>query len=179
VTCGKKSFRENILFTHHGLSGPAALQASLYWNPGKEILVDLLPDMDLFAELLEKKKSGSKMEMKTIISGCLSKKLAACLTELYFPKKHLPLHQIADQDLKTFAHTLKNWTLTPASTVGYDKAEVTRGGVFTDELSSKTMEAKKVSGLYFIGEVVDVTGWLGGYNFQWAWSSGWAAGQVV
>ena len=179
VTCKGISFRENILFTHFGLSGPAMLQASLYWRPGEALFLDLLPDLDAAAWLLEKKKEGCKMEMKNLLTAYFPKSFAEQFTELYFPQKKTPLIEIADKALREFAVLLKNWKITPTETVGYDKAEVTRGGVSTDELSSKTMESKKILGLYFIGEVVDVTGWLGGYNFQWAWSSGWVAGQYV
>jgi hypothetical protein len=178
VTCNGISFRENILFTHKGLSGPAILQASLYWTPKSPIFIDLFPDTDIAAWLIEKKKEGSKAEVKTLLGAFLSKSAADYFTKLYFQKSE-PLIQVPDQALKTFGALLKKWEIVPAATVGYQKAEVTRGGVSTDELSSKTMESKKVSGLYFIGEVVDVTGWLGGYNFQWAWASGWTAGQYV
>ncbi len=179
VTCDGISFRENILFTHQGLSGPAALQASLYWRPKSPIVIDLLPDHDMAEWFLEKKKEGSRAEVKSLLATFLTKSFSERLTELYLPHKNSPLSQIPDQELKDFSFRLKSWTIIPERTVGYQKAEVTRGGVSTEELSSKTMESKKVPGLYFIGEVVDVTGWLGGYNFQWAWSSGWAAGQCV
>ncbi len=179
ITCNGRSFRENILLTHHGLSGPAALQASLYWKPGLMIEIDLLPEHDIARHFLSKKRGGSRMEMATLLATFLPRNLAERLTGLHFPHKKAPLIGISDQALKDFAGILKNWRILPEGTVGYNKAEVTRGGVSTDELSSKTMESKKVPGLYFIGEVVDVTGWLGGYNFQWAWSSGWVAGQYV
>jgi len=164
ITSNEVSFRENILFTHSGLSGPAALQASLHWN--------------VFDWFLEHKRRGNRSTVKNLLSELLASRLATKLCEIGFPSQ-LPLPQVSEEALKDFCAHLHAWKIVPAGTVGYNKAEVTRGGVDTDELSSKTLEAKKVPGLHFIGEVVDVTGWLGGYNFQWAWASGWAAGQVV
>ncbi len=181
LKCGNVSFRENILFTHVGLSGPAALQASLYWEKGKPIHLNLFPDEPkdgLFGWFLAQKKSGDRSEIKTLLARFLPKRLADRLSDLELPP-HASLHSIAENNLEDFCNKLVDLTLIPESTVGYNKAEVTKGGVDTKELSSQTMEARKAKGLYFIGEVVDVTGWLGGYNFQWAWSSGWAAGQVV
>ena len=178
ITSGLVSFRENLLFTHSGLSGPAALQASLHWKKGEPIFIDLLPEVDFFKLLLNRKKEGSRSLLKNILAELLPNRFSDRFSELYCPST-LPLAQISEKDLETFCNKLHNWTLVPSGTVGYSKAEVTRGGVDTDELSSKTMESKKVPGLYFIGEVVDVTGWLGGYNFQWAWASGWASGQAV
>jgi predicted Rossmann fold flavoprotein len=177
ATCRRTSFRENILFTHRGLSGPAILQASLYWHQGDPITIDLSPDCDLAAWFSEAKRQGEKTELKTLLASRLPKRLAEKLCDLHLPSK--PLAQLADKALASFADRLHRWTVTPSGTEGFKKAEVTRGGVDTDELSSKTMETKKVPGLYFIGEVVDVTGQLGGYNFQWAWASGFAAGQAV
>ncbi|MDE3035453.1 MAG: NAD(P)/FAD-dependent oxidoreductase [Nitrospirota bacterium] len=177
VTSRGHSFRENILFTHGGLSGPAILQASLYWHQGDPITIDLLPDLDPATWLLEAKRQGEKAELKTLLASRLPKRLAEKLCALYLSSK--PVGQLADKDLEAFAQRLHRWTVMPSGTEGFKKAEVTRGGVDTNELSSQTMEAKKVPGLYFIGEVVDVTGQLGGYNFQWAWASGWAAGQAV
>ena len=177
VTCAKASFRENILFTHRGLSGPAILQVSSYWNPGDSILIDLLPDLDALRWLSETKSEGGKMELKNLLAQRLPKRFAEIWCETYAPMK--PLHEIPDRVLSEIASRLHRWEVFPESTEGYDKAEVTRGGVSTDELSSKTLEAKKVPGLFFIGEVVDVTGHLGGHNFQWAWASGFAAGQSV
>jgi predicted Rossmann fold flavoprotein len=181
VTCQGVSFREAVLFTHVGLSGPAALQASLYWEPGKPLSIDLLPHMS--AEALtrffaDKRSSGSRADVDTALAALLPKRVAErfCAMAGVPPK---PLAQQTAATLERLGQTLKPWVVAPNSTVGYRTAEVTRGGVDTEELSSKTMESKKVAGLYFIGEVVDVTGWLGGYNFQWAWSSGWAAGQAV
>jgi len=181
VTCNKAVFRENLLFTHAGLSGPAALQASLYWEPDDPVLINFLPEFE--AERLEqwflrKKEKGVKSEVKTLLGELLPQRLAETLCALELPP-HVNLLQLSGKRISDFCRLLQSFTLTPTSTIGYGKAEVTRGGVDTDELSSKTMESRKVPGLYFIGEVVDVTGQLGGYNFQWAWSSGWAAGQAV
>ncbi|MFM8551600.1 MAG: NAD(P)/FAD-dependent oxidoreductase [Nitrospiraceae bacterium] len=177
VTCRRASFRENILFTHRGLSGPAILQASLYWQQGDPITITLLPDLDKTAWLLDAKRQGEKTELKTLLASHLPKRLAEIFCARYLPSK--PLGQLSDKDLASFAQRLHQWVVRPSGTEGFKKAEVTRGGVDTGELSSKTMEAKKVPGLYFVGEVVDVTGQLGGYNFQWAWASGFAAGQAV
>lgn len=178
ITTNGISFRENILFTHSGLSGPASLQASLHWYPGDQVIIDLLPDQKAFEWFLAKKKQGHRAIVRNLLSELLPARLADLLAEKHFPNT-LPLPQVSEKALETFCQLLHAWTFTPSGTVGYGKAEVTRGGVDTDELSSKTMEARNVPGMYFIGEVVDVTGWLGGYNFQWAWASGWAAGQVV
>jgi predicted Rossmann fold flavoprotein len=159
--CGKASFREAMLFTHRGLSGPAILQISSYWQPGQEITIDLLPDIEDAAQFLkERRHARPKAELRTILAEVIPQRLANVLAE-------------------TGTDRLNDWRVVPTGTEGYAKAEVTVGGVDTDGLSSKTMEAKKVPGLYAIGEAVDVTGWLGGYNFQWAWSSGWAAGDAV
>lgn len=176
IQCNKVSFRENILFTHAGLSGPAALQASLHWNPGDSIAINLLPDLKATEWLRKHKKQNTRTEMKNLLSQILPRRFAEKFCELYF-NTSLPLAQVPESTLEEFGNRLNHWELFPEKTVGYSKAEVTRGGVNTDEVSSKTMESKKVPGLYFIGEVLDVTGWLGGYNFQWAWASGWAAGQ--
>lgn len=179
MTAGGKSFRENILFTHAGISGPAALQASLHWYPGQTVVVDFLPETDLFALFKIQKDLGNKSLLKNFLSEHLSARLVEKLCEAHFPMAGLPLPQVPEKTFLEFSELLHAWTFTPSGTVGYNKAEVTRGGVDTDDLSSKTMEAKRVPGLFFIGEVVDVTGWLGGYNFQWAWASGAAAGEVV
>jgi predicted Rossmann fold flavoprotein len=181
ITCGKASFRENILFTHAGLSGPAALQASLYWNKDNTLRINFIPSQTLEKLLkwfLQQKKGGSKSEMKTLLKEWIPTRLADRLCELELSDR-ATVHTLTDKKLEDFCKKIQDYTFIPEATIGYSKAEVTRGGVDTDELSSKTMESKKVAGLYFIGEVVDVTGWLGGYNFQWAWSSGWAAGQEV
>ncbi len=178
IECNGKSFRENILFTHSGLSGPAALQASLHWNKGDEVRIDLLPDTRAMDWFLAKKRQGNRAIVRNLLSELLPSRLADRLCALHFPSE-LPLPQVSEKALETFCSRLHDWRIRPSGTVGYGKAEVTRGGVDTDELSSKTLESKKIPGLFFIGEVVDVTGWLGGYNFQWAWASGWAAGQAV
>ena len=177
------NFRENILFTHAGLSGPATLQASLHWNEGDQVHFNLVPEINSLEWFLSKKKSGNKSLVKNLLSELIPSRLADRFMEIYFPPSSpihtMPLAQVPDQPIKELCARLHDWVIIPAGTVGYNKAEVTRGGVDTDELSSKTMESKKVAGLYFIGEVVDVTGWLGGYNFQWAWASGAAAGEVI
>jgi predicted Rossmann fold flavoprotein len=173
-----KVFREAILFTHAGLSGPATLQASLHWYSGDTVTVDLLPELDVFDWFMKKKKAGTKSIVRNLLSEVLPSRLSERFCELYF-KDTRPLPDVSEKELKVFCGILKAWSFIPRDTVGYSKAEVTRGGVDTDELSSKTLECKKIPGLFFIGEVVDVTGWLGGYNFQWAWASGAAAGAVV
>ena len=178
-----KSFRENILFTHAGLSGPATLQASLHWNDGDEVKFNLVPETDALEWFLSRKKSGNKSLMKNLLSELIPSRLADRFMEVYFesssPVHTMPLAQVPDQAIKDLCSHLHEWTIIPSGTVGYSKAEVTRGGVDTDELSSKTLESKKVPGLFFIGEVVDVTGWLGGYNFQWAWASAAACASAV
>ncbi len=173
VRCGRARFREALLFTHRGLSGPAILQVSSYWKPGQEIVVDLLPDLDAASFLKERKRTRPKAELRTVLAEILPQRLAQSRAP-----EGLMANQ-RDRDLEAQATRLKAWTFVPTGTEGYAKAEVTLGGIDTDGLSSKTMEAKKVPGLFAIGEAVDVTGWLGGYNFQWAWSSGWVAGESV
>ncbi len=176
VTCKKATFRENILFTHTGLSGPASLQASLYWHKGEALKFDLLPQFDAEKWLSRIKTShNNKVELKNVLSEKLPKRFAEKFAQLM--NMNRPINQLNEKQISDLAQHLHEWTLHPSGTVGYRKAEVTRGGVDTKQLSSQTMEAKKVPGLYFIGEVVDVTGQLGGYNFQWAWASGFAAGQ--
>jgi predicted Rossmann fold flavoprotein len=177
VRANDTSFEEAILFTHRGLSGPAVLQASSYWHEGETISVNLVPKGDLLGALQKHRQTDGRKALTTVLSQHLPSRLVDYLNG------ELPLQgNIADQSdtkLASLCETLSNWTLTPAGSEGYRTAEVTLGGVDTDMLSSKTMAAKSVPGLYFIGECVDVTGWLGGYNFQWAWSSGWAAGQAI
>ncbi len=174
------SFGENILFTHRGLSGPAVLQLSNYWQLGESISINLLPNMDMTAWLKEQKQQHPKSLLRTQLAPHLAKSLVLELQTLCWPSwAETPLAEIPDAALTTIAEHLHQWQLKPSGTEGYRTAEVTLGGVVTNELSSKTMESKKQAGLYFIGEVVDVTGWLGGFNFQWAWSSGFAAGQFV
>ena len=175
VSCSGISFRENILFTHKGLSGPAILQISSYWNEGDEVTIDLLPGIDVEQLIIEHKPN--KTELVNILAKFFPKRFAEKWCEVNFPSK--PANRITEKEISTLSELLHGWKVVPRGTEGFGKAEVTKGGIDTNELSSKTMEAKKVSGLYFIGEVVDVTGWLGGYNFQWAWASGFAAGQYV
>ncbi len=174
---GKAAFREAMLFTHRGLSGPAILQASSYWREGQPITLDLTPDRDATAVLLAGKRARPKAEAKTILGDLLPARLAAAMAALHLPPR--TIGEIGDGDLRKLGALLKAWALKPSGTEGYAKAEVTLGGVDTEALSSQTMMAKDVPGLFFIGEAVDVTGWLGGYNFQWAWSSGWAAGEAA
>ncbi|MDO8926547.1 MAG: NAD(P)/FAD-dependent oxidoreductase [Sideroxyarcus sp.] len=175
VSFGKHSFRENLLFTHRGLSGPAILQISSYWEPGEPLDIDLLPDHDM-REIFAQQR-GSKMLLGNFLAQYLPKRLADIVAMKW--AQNLPLNQCADKELRALADKLKHWQITPTGTLGYSKAEVTCGGVDTRALSSKTMECNDVPGLFFIGEVMDVTGQLGGYNFQWAWASGYAAGQAV
>jgi hypothetical protein len=177
VSCNGQSFRENILFTHRGLSGPAILQISSYWQPGDVIEIDLLPHLDLPAWLAEQQAARPNSELKTLLAELFTKKMANLLADSWFVSK--PMKQYSPTELKEIASRLARWQLVPAGTEGYRTAEVTLGGVSTDEVSSKTMESLKSPGLYFIGEVLDVTGHLGGFNFQWAWASGYAAGQYV
>src|SRR5687768_8429509 len=175
VRSNGKEFRENVLVTHRGMSGPAILQVSSYWKPGSPIEIDLLPDQDALKLLSE--HETSETSLAKLLSQFLPKRFAQAWCELNFPSK--PLNQYTRRQLSEIATKLHHWKVIPSGTEGYKKAEVTAGGVSTNELSSQTMEARNISGLYFIGEVVDVTGQLGGYNFQWAWASGFAAGQFV
>jgi len=177
VSIGKRSFRENIIFTHRGLSGPAILQISSYWREGQALTLNLLPDLDVETFLLGRPKARPKAELKTILGEVLPHRLAQSLTTTFFTSA--PIGGMSPKILKNIAAQLTAWVVTPSGTEGYTKAEVTLGGVDTRALSSKTMEATDVRGLFIIGEALDVTGWLGGYNFQWAWSSGWAAGSAV
>ncbi|MBE0407301.1 NAD(P)/FAD-dependent oxidoreductase [Psychrobacter sp. AOP22-C1-22] len=178
------SFKLPLLFTHRGLSGPAMLQLSNYWHIGETISINLLPDSDVTALLLAHKKSHPKQLIRTVLAdytdGALPKKLLAALqTHLWEDIKDTELANIKDERLIELGATLNGWQLKPSGTEGYRTAEVTRGGIKTDEVSSKTMQSNYQDGLYFIGEVLDVTGWLGGYNFQWAWASGFVCGEVV
>jgi len=177
VTCRNQSFTEAMLFTHRGLSGPAMLQISSYWQPGDALLIDLLPDMDAVAFLKQKQQQRPQAQLATILSELLPKRLVQLLMKDNPGENRL--RQLSEKQVQAFASLLHGWILKPNGTEGYRTAEVTVGGVDTDELSSKTMQSKKISGLYFIGEVVDMTGHLGGHNFQWAWSSGYAAGMAV
>jgi predicted Rossmann fold flavoprotein len=175
VKCEGREFRENLLFTHRGLSGPAILQISSYWKPGTPISINLLPDKDVLEMLTQ--SQGSAIELVNLLAQHLPRRFAEVWCQSFAPSR--PLNQYNGPELNEIAARLHDMRITPAGTEGFRKAEVTAGGVSTRELSSQTMEAKRVPGLYFIGEVVDVTGELGGYNFQWAWASGFAAGQVV
>lgn len=175
VSAEKASFRENILFTHRGISGPAILQISNYWKKGKPVEIDLLPETDALA-LIEKGRS-SNQTISNYLSQYLPQRFAQHLAESIGVNK--PVSQLTKSDTNRIAETINSWQIEFNTTEGYDRAEVTLGGVSTAELSSQTMESKKQPGLYFIGEVVDVTGWLGGYNFQWAWSSAFAAGNAI
>ena len=177
VSHGRTAFEEALLFTHRGLSGPAILQISSYWREGDAIAVDLLPHRDAGELLRAARKATPKLQLQTVLAGILPKKLAQLLgDELALPGM---IGDFSDRKLAAVEAMLKAWTLKPVGSEGYRTAEVTLGGVDTRDLVAKTMAARDVPGLYFIGEVVDVTGWLGGYNFQWAWASGWAAGQVA
>ena len=178
------SFKLPLLFTHRGLSGPAMLQLSNYWHVGETITINLLPEIDMTALLLAHKKSHPRQLIRTVLAdntnNALPKKLLAALqTHLWDDIKDTELANIKDERLIELGATLNGWQLKPSGTEGYRTAEVTRGGITTDEVSSKTMQSKYQDGLYFIGEVLDVTGWLGGYNFQWAWASGFVCGEVV
>ena len=174
------SFRENLLFTHRGISGPAALQLSSYWQPGQFISVNLLPGQDALTLLLGYKQSNPKSLLRNLIAPLLSKGLTQSLQTRYWPQHaETPIAEIANATLETLADHLSNWQLKPSGTEGYRTAEVTLCGVNTDHISSKTMACKTQPDLYFIGEVLDVTGHLGGYNFQWAWASGYAAGSYA
>jgi hypothetical protein len=178
------SFKLPVLFTHRGLSGPAMLQLSNYWHSGETISINLLPDVDVTDILLTRKKSHPRQLIRTVLAentdNALPKKLLAALqTQLWDDIKDTELANIKDERLSELGATLNGWQLKPSGTEGYRTAEVTRGGVRTDEVSSKTMQSNLQDGLYFIGEVLDVTGWLGGYNFQWAWASGFVSGEVV
>jgi predicted Rossmann fold flavoprotein len=175
VSCNGASFRENLLVTHRGLSGPAILQISSYWRPGLDLSVNLLPDQDI-SGILEGAQASEKL-LANVLGVFLPQRFAQRWVEFNFENQ--PTKRFGAARLREIAARLRDWRIRPSGTVGYRKAEVTLGGVDTRELSSKTLEARKHPGLYFIGEVVDVTGHLGGYNFQWAWSSGHAAGQAV
>ncbi|MEP1385838.1 MAG: NAD(P)/FAD-dependent oxidoreductase [Paraglaciecola sp.] len=178
ASCNNTSFNENILFTHRGLSGPAVLQISSFWEPGQSVEFDLFPNGDLLAELQKAQQNQPDVQLSTALSSHYPKRYVQAALP-YLGVENKPLKQYQGKQLEQAALAFHQWQLKPNGTEGYRTAEVTLGGVDTDELSSKTMEAKKVKGLYFVGEVMDVTGWLGGFNFQWAWSSGWVAGQVV
>ncbi len=177
IRCGGARFEEGMLFTHRGLSGPAILQISSFWREGDALLIDLAHDRDAFAELRLARRERPKLSLPVALSALLPKRLAAQIASRTFGEACLA--DLSDDKLKRVSKEVHAWLVEPDSTEGWRTAEVTLGGIDTDEISSRTMESRKVDGLYFIGECVDVTGWLGGYNFQWAWSSGWAAGQVI
>jgi len=177
VTANGTTFAEAMLFTHRGLSGPAILQISSYWREGDAISIDLLPGRDLVDELRRARKQTPKLALQTVLAGQLPRRLAQMKAEeIGFPGQ---IGDFSDARFAGVVAALRQWTIKPTGSEGYRTAEVTLGGVDTADLDSTTMAARKVPGLYFIGECVDVTGWLGGYNFQWAWASGWAAGQVA
>ena len=177
VSCGKTGFDEALLFTHRGLSGPAILQISSYWREGHDIVVDMAPGTDVLAGLKELRRGHPRQEMATALAGFVPKRLAGRIAEVIAGPERIA--DFSDALLADVAAAVKQWRVRPAGTEGYRTAEVTLGGVDTSELSSRTFEASSVPGLYFIGEVVDVTGQLGGFNFQWAWSSGYAAGRYL
>jgi predicted Rossmann fold flavoprotein len=177
VSCNDISFRENILFTHRGLSGPAILQISSFWHPGEAVEINLMPDHDVPEWLLQQQAERPNSELKTLLGEIFTKKMANLIAEHWFVSK--PMKQYTPAELTDVAEKLACWQVVPAGTEGYRTAEVTLGGIDTREVSSKTMESLKSPGLYFIGEVLDVSGHLGGFNFQWAWASAYAAAQFV
>lgn len=177
VSCNGTRFRENLLITHRGLSGPAILQISSYWNKGDTISVNLLPDVNITDFLQQQFNDNPDSQLGTILARHIPKRLVQRLIEIYFPNK--ALKQYTHAEIQSISDTLENWQLTPDGSEGMRTAEVSSGGVNCDELSSKTFESKSVKNVYFIGEAIDVTGHLGGFNFQWAWASGWCAGQYV
>lgn len=175
--CGRQSFRNFMLLTHRGVSGPAILQISSYWQSGDDLRLDLLPGQDALAWLKDQQKQRPEAELKTVLSEALPRRFAQRLCEVWLPNR--PMKQYNEPQLREAADVLARWPLVASGTEGYRTAEVTLGGVDTDGVSSSTMMSKKLPGLFFVGEVLDVTGWLGGYNFQWAWASGHAAGLAV
>ncbi|MGM0633060.1 MAG: NAD(P)/FAD-dependent oxidoreductase [Pseudomonadota bacterium] len=177
ATCNETAFRENLLWTHRGLSGPAILQISSYWRPGQAIDLDLLPERDLVSLVEEARRERPRIRLRTLLAEYLPRRLVDLWSDQRWRDRRVA--DLSTRDVDQLREALQPWQLTPDGTEGYRTAEVTLGGVDTEELSSRTMESKKVPGLYFIGEVVDVTGHLGGFNFQWAWASGVAAGQQV
>lgn len=177
IRVGQQEFKENLLFTHRGLSGPSVLQISSYWQPGETLHINVLPDADLAELLSAQKMQKSRVMLKTLLAELLPKRLLSAL----IPEQVLTItvQALSEQQIKTVGEQIHHWQLKPNATEGYRTAEATVGGVDCNEISSKTMASLKHPNLYFIGEVLDVTGWLGGYNFQWAWSSGWCAGQYA
>jgi predicted Rossmann fold flavoprotein len=177
ISYQQQTFKENLLFTHRGISGPAVLQISSYWQPGSALTINLLPEIEIFEQLKLKRQQGQKQKLQTVLSEFLPKRLLQTLINETLMAKSLA--NCTDPDLQSLTDTLQQWQIKPNASEGYRTAEVTLGGVDCDTISSKTFASLNNPGLYFIGEVLDVTGWLGGYNFQWAWSSGWCAGQFV
>ncbi|MEQ1782863.1 MAG: NAD(P)/FAD-dependent oxidoreductase [Hyphomonadaceae bacterium] len=177
ASCGKTGFDEGMLFTHRGLSGPSILQISSYWREGDEVVIDLARGRDVFEDLKRERKERPRLQLDNALAMIVPKRLADQIAGRTFATSRLA--DLSDVKLRTVADTVNAWRVVPNGTEGWRTAEVTLGGIDTDGLSSQTMMAKGTPGLYFVGECVDVTGWLGGYNFQWAWSSGWAAGQVA
>jgi predicted Rossmann fold flavoprotein len=181
VRCGGGRFAEDLLFTHRGLSGPAILQISSFWTPGEALSIDLAPQLagGALARALVERRADSRQNLANALAAILPRRLADGWLALQNLRGGQRLAETGDKALRALADSLHQWSLVPSGSEGYRKAEVTRGGVDTDELSQNTLEARRVPGLHFIGEVVDVTGWLGGYNFQWAWASGHAAGEAI
>jgi predicted Rossmann fold flavoprotein len=177
VSTGTQSFRENLLFTHRGLSGPAILQISSYWRPGGVVTINLLPEIDLEAVLQSARQQSPQRQVKGVLADFLPKRLVTTLVEAALLERSL--QSLSQMQSREIAAQLQHWAIVPNGTEGFRTAEVTLGGVDCAAVSSKTMESHGVTGLYFIGEVLDVTGQLGGYNLQWAWSSAWCAGQYV
>lgn len=177
VSHGKTKFAEGLLFTHRGLSGPSVLQISSYWREGEAIAVAMAPDVEVFAQLKAMKAGNGRQAAHTALGQIVPKRLAEVLVEQEAASGNLA--DLSDKALRRLDQAVNGWSVKPVGSEGYRTAEVTLGGVATDQLDQQTMAAKRVPGLYVIGEAVDITGWLGGYNFQWAWSSGWAAGQVA
>ncbi len=177
IASGKTKFAEAMLFTHRGLSGPSILQISSYWREGDEIVLDMAPGIDLFEELRRARTEQGRQAIHTVLGHFIPKRLAQLIADLEGASG--PIGDFSDKRLRVIANAIKDWHVKPVGSEGYRTAEVTLGGIDTRDLESRKLEAKAVKGLYFIGEVVDVTGWLGGYNFQWAWASGWSAGQTV
>lgn len=179
IKAEKSRFADGFLFTHRGLSGPSVLQISSYWHPGETVEIDLCPSLDLMAFLKERRRETPRQQIINVVSDVVPRRLAERVLEIAAIDADTRIADLSDKRLRGVMVRLQPWHLIPDGTEGYRTAEVTLGGVNTRQLSSQTMESQIVSGLYFIGECVDVTGWLGGYNFQWAWSSGWVAGQAI
>lgn len=177
ASCNGQSFHNFMLITHRGISGPAILQISSYWQPGDDLRLDLLPGTDVLAQLQQAQRERPASELKTVLGEWLPKRFAQRLCEVWLSNR--PIKQFNPPQLREIADVLQHWPLVASGTEGYRTAEVTLGGVDTDQISSSTMQSRLVPGLYFVGEVLDVTGWLGGYNFQWAWASAHAAGMAV